>query len=259
MYQIEGDNLPQTITPEVLFRKAILRLALKGHERLLHCGSADALETAALAACLSRGSVVGLSPGLTRDPGDLFLRNRYQNITFIASDIEKMHFSGEFDTIFSQYALNWAVNPKKAYEALYTALSPEGRILIWLDADGLSEEVVREISALLNDPAWSGYFREYSFPYSLVTEDEAMELCEDAGFYLLSLERIERLLTFPDESSFAAWVEKTWHPLVSRLDRSVSDQFVSALMGIYQTLYHQSGESGATIPVAGIEIEGRRN
>ena len=46
--------------PEAIAREVIIRLGLKGHERVLHIGSDDGTLTAAIAACLPRGKVTGI-------------------------------------------------------------------------------------------------------------------------------------------------------------------------------------------------------
>ena len=101
-------------SPENFARELILKLALKGNEQVLIIGSGDGKLTAAIAACLPRGSALGIDPSdaMVRSARDAYLSNRYNNISFLAEDIGTIDAEGRFTCIVSVDMVNWVSDQK---------------------------------------------------------------------------------------------------------------------------------------------------
>lgn len=247
------------ILPEVLVRELILKLALKGHEKVLHIGSADGTVTAAIAACLPRGRVLGIDsiPFMQEKAEAGYPENRYRNISFSAVDPLHLTYEGDYDIVFSHNVMNWISDRRSVYTGVYRALTPGGRFLIQMEGIGGSVAIIERFRSLLSDARWAGFFEGFIFPI-LPDEEAEMQVCEGAGLYTVRVDLIEKTIIIPSYTSFERWIRNIWYPALARVPEEQRDQFVSALLGEYQALYSPASDGSITFQVSRLEIEGRR-
>src|SRR5688500_11727061 len=91
---------------QVMAEEQLRLLKLEGSERILDVGCGDGKITAAIAARVPHGSVVGVDPS-----GDMiaFASKHFTcaNLRFEVADARHLPFRGEFDLIVSFNALHW--------------------------------------------------------------------------------------------------------------------------------------------------------
>lgn len=248
-------------SPENFARELILKLALKGNERVLHIGSGDGKLTAAIAACLPRGSVLGIDPSdtMVRSARDAYPSNRYNNISFLGDDIDRIDGEGAFTRIVSLDMMNWICDPDRFYAAAARLLAPGGRLFIQMEGPGPTELILSRIEALIRTSPWNEYFDGYTLPYTLPAPDDMMQCCEDAGLYTLRLNHLSRSLLFNDDDLFAGWVRAFWSRLIEKVPDDQKSLFTREIIGEYTLLYPPSTEGGISVPVHRIEIEARKD
>jgi trans-aconitate methyltransferase len=247
------------IVSEVLVRELILKLALKGHERVLHIGSADGTVTAAIAACLPRGKVLGIDsfPFMQEKAEVGYPENRYHNIRFSVADTLHLTYEGDYDIVFSHNLMNWITDRAPVYAGIYRALTPGGRFLIQMEGRGHSGAVIERIRALLTGARWAEFFEGFVLP-KFPTEETEMQLCEGAGLYTVRVDLIEKTIIIPTPASLERWIRNIWYPALARVPHDQRDQCVSALLGEYQALYPPASDGSITFQVSRLEIEGRK-
>ena len=255
-YPYENSEKPP-ISPEILVRELILKLALKGHERVLHIGSGDGKVTKAIAACLPRGSVLGIDSSSELIGDDGYPLNRYNNISFAVRDYSNLTFKDEFDIIFSHDLTNGAANNIQFFEGISVALRSGGRVLLQMEGTGSSEEVISRVHALLSIKPWNEYFFGFEIP-SLPNSEETMSVCEAAGLYTLRLDLLSKTILFSDDASFEAWIRNIWSQVIMKVPRDQRDGFVSAILREYQLLYSSASDGSIMFQVSRLEIEARK-
>ncbi len=245
--------------PEASAREVIIRLGLKGHERVLHIGSDDGVLTAAIAACLPRGKVIGIEPsaGILAVAEAAYATNRYNNIGFEGVDIDDIAYQSEFDRIICLDALNRVPDPALAFGVIRDALADGGRLLLQVEGRGPSGAHLPEIEALISDPAWKEYFTGYSLQFRLFGKDDLIRLAEGAGITMARADHARRIVLLRDEDSLLQWIGKSWRPLVERVPAGRRESFIPALAEIYRALYPASGDESFWIPVSRITLDGR--
>lgn len=245
--------------PEAIAREVIIRLGLKGHERVLHIGSDDGTLTAAIAACLPRGKVTGIesSAAALNSSEAVYRQNRYNNIIFQKAELADMAYQSEFDSIICLDALNRALDPARAIGSIRNALADGGRLLLQVEGTGPSGDLLHEIEGLVSDPAWKKYFTGDSHQFLLFGKDEVARLAEAAGITLSRADHARRTVLFRDAGALSRWIEKSWRPLVGQVPGERKEEFISALAERYRGLYPPSGDGTFQIPVSRITLEGR--
>ena len=245
--------------PEAIAREAIIRLGLKGHERVLHIGSDDGVLTAAIAACLPRGKVTRLesSAALLTPSEAAYGQNRYNNIIFHKAELDEMAYQSEFDRIICLDVLNRVLDPARAVGSIRNALADGGRLFLQVEGAGPMEEILPEIEALISDPVWSEYFTGYSLRFRLFGKDEMARLTEAAGITLSRADHVRRMVLFQDAKVLSRGIEKRWRPLIELVPGERREEFISALAGVYRGLYPPSADGSFEIPISLITLEGR--
>jgi len=248
-------------SPENFARELILKLALKGHEQVLHIGSGDGKLTAAIAACLPRGSVLGIdsSPEMIQSARESSSSNRYDNISFSTEDIGTIDSEGAFTCIVSVDMMNWVSDPKAFYAAVPRLLAPGGRLFIQMEGPGPTETILPRIEVLIRRSPWNEYFEGYTIPYTLLASEDMMGYCEDAGLHLLRLNQFSRSLLFNDEDLFVGWAGIFWARLIEKVPADQRSLFARAIIGEYTLLYPASSEGRLSLPANRIEIEVRKD
>ncbi|GAA5263465.1 methyltransferase domain-containing protein [Methanocalculus sp. MC3] len=245
--------------PEAIAREVIIRLGLKGHERVLHIGSDDGTLTAAIAACLPRGKVTGIesSVALLTSSEVAYGKNRYNNVVFQKGELADMAYQSEFDSIICLDALNRALDPARAIGSIRNALADGGRLLLQVEGTGPSEEMLAGIQVIISDPAWKQYFTGDSHQFLLFGKDEVARLAEAAGITLSRADLARRVVLLRDAGALSRWIEKSWRPLIGQVPGERREEFISALAERYHVLYPPSGDGSFQIPVSRITLEGR--
>ncbi|MDO9539348.1 MAG: methyltransferase domain-containing protein [Methanocalculus sp.] len=250
---------PRAVLPEILIRELIIKLALKGNERVLHIGSGDGIVTAAIAACLPRGSVLGVdaSGDQIRTEKVTSLPNRYNNIQFSDADFDHLTFENEFDVVFSHNLVSEASLSDTLYKGIHRLLTPGGRLLLQMEGKGSSDHIISKVNALLSLEPWKEYCTGYRFS-PLPTEDEVMELCDEAYLYTIRVDLFPRTILFSGDASFETWIRNVWHSLLAKVPKDQSDRLVTAITQEYHTLYPPASDGSVTLPVSRLEIEARK-
>ncbi|CAB3223289.1 unnamed protein product [Arctia plantaginis] len=118
----------------------------------------------------------------------------------IAGDLPE-DIKGNFDHVFSFYALNWVIDQKRAFENIFNLLDKEGECFIILVAYNPVFEVYRTLSKNEKWSTWVYDVEKYISPYhdSEDIDDEIIPLMASVGFVDIELECKDRVFLFSDE------------------------------------------------------------
>jgi len=121
-----------------LAEKSLASLTLRGDERVLDLGCGHGKISAAIAARLPHGSVLGAdaSHDMVAFAGRTFPPSQHPNLAFQVADAAHLGFDGEFDLVVSFNCLHWVRDQAAALRGIAAALAPEGRTHLRLVARG---------------------------------------------------------------------------------------------------------------------------
>lgn len=116
------------------------------------------------------------------------------NVDFVAADIERYPFAGDFDLVFSRFGTMFFSNPVAALKNMRRALKPGGRIthIVWrerADNPWLSaarDVVLRHLPEPGDDARTCG-----PGPFSMADKDLVTAQMKAAGFTDISFERVD--------------------------------------------------------------------
>ncbi len=130
--EMEPSRLSQHSYPQYAFALGLLeRLRLNGDERILDVGCGDGKVTAALAARVPRGSVLGIdaSPDMIAFARTMFPESAHPNLSFRYGDAAKLTFRHEFDIVVAFASLHWVKDLPTALRGIKQSLAPVADLL----------------------------------------------------------------------------------------------------------------------------------
>jgi trans-aconitate 2-methyltransferase len=181
-------------------------LPLNGNESILDLGCGNGVITRALAERVPQGRVVGVdsSPSML----EAARAHRTANMTLKLLDITEMTFDADFDVVFSNAALHWALDHEKLLTKIYRALKPGGFVRAQFGAaDNIFNlsEVLREVMRL---PMYVPYFKNFRWPWYMPSAEEYEALLSRTDFRTYRVWGENKDRYFSDEESLIRMVEE---------------------------------------------------
>ena len=176
-----GENLIQLLDP-------------KENERILDLGCGSGQLTFQIDEIAKKTIGIDKSSAMISDA-----RSKFPNITFEVADASNFSFAKKFDSIFSNAALHWVKDYKKAIKCMYENLIPEGKIVVEFGGKGNVQTIVNQLRKSLKA---KGYTEQSNLDlwYFPSIGEYSTEL-ESAGFRVVFAEHYDRPTELADENS----------------------------------------------------------
>jgi trans-aconitate 2-methyltransferase len=225
--------------------EALALLTLEGDERVLDVGCGDGRITAAVAARVPRGSVVGVdaSEQMVDFARSHFATAEHPHLRFLRADARTLPFRGEFDLVLSFNALHWIPNQEAALGAMHRALVHGGVAQLRLVPAGERRSLEQVIEDTRRSERWQGFFRGFSDPYLHETPEAYSDLARRSGFRVRRVETAAKTWDFASRAAFVAFGEVTFAAWTERLPDGERRAFVEDVLDRYRPLaMDRSGE-----------------
>jgi trans-aconitate 2-methyltransferase len=208
-------------------------LDLEGSERVLDVGCGDGRVTAAVAARVPRGSVLGVDPSR-----DMVAYASAQfagtNLRFEVGDARRLPYRAEFDFAVSFNALHWVPEQEAALRSIRAALRPDGRALLRLVPAGPRGSLEDVFEETRGSPRWEGYFAGYSRPFTHLAPEEYRALAGRCGFRVEGLHVADEAWDFKTRAAFEAFCHATFVEWTRRLPQTEWPAFIADVLDRYR-------------------------
>ena len=237
-------------------RELIAKLNLQGTERVLDIGCGDGKVTAELASSLPQGSVLGIdsSPEMIAFAKDAFM-DKFVNLAFQCVDVRHISFTREFDIVFSNATLHWVADHASVLTKIRQSLRPSGMMLLQMAGKGNASDVVEAVNEMIRQKQWRAHFHDFSFPYTLYSDDKYKKLVRAAGLAVKRIELFPKTMVHKGRESFSGWIRTTWHPYLQRLPANLHERFVRELVDAYERRYPPDEEGLFRVGMVRLEVE----
>ncbi len=223
--------------PQYAFALGLLkRLRFNGDERILDVGCGDGKVTAALAARVLRGSVLGIdaSPDMIAFARTMFPQSAYPNLSFRYGDAAKLTFRHEFDIVVAFASLHWVKDLTTVLRGIKQSFAPGGRFAAQLVAKryptvGITSPLHRARKEVMGRPAWRTYFEGFE-QRRAYSADECEQLLRDAGFVLRRCEFVTEEVTHQDADALKGYARSTWHRYTDRIPAQKRDALLNQVV-----------------------------
>jgi trans-aconitate methyltransferase len=225
-------------------RELILKLKLKGNERVLDIGCGDGKVTAEIASFVPDGSVLGIdnSEEMIKLSQSKYPIDAFTNLRFQKQDASSLPFNNEFDVIFSNATLHWIIDHNPVLQGISASLKDGGKILLQMGGRGNAHEVEVVMKRLIKKDEWSRYFDDFNFSYGFYGPDEYSRWLLEAGLNAKRVELIPKDAKHEGCSGFKSWIRTTWLPYTHQVPEKERDLFITQLADEYFK-YHPADEN----------------
>lgn len=238
-------------------RELIVKLGLKGTERVLDIGCGDGKVTAEIAARLPLGSVLGIdnSPDMIALAQQTFPGEKHPNLAFRREDARSLSFQAEFDVVFSSAALHWVLDHRPVLEGIRQSLKPGGRILLQMGGKGNAAELLAVFERLMKAERWAAHFQGFSFPYGFFVPDQYNGWLRRAGLTPRRAVLIPKKMVHRTREEFAAWIRTTWLPYTERVPENERAEFIEEAATTFLRARRWDGKSEIALQMVRLEVE----
>ena len=232
------DYRRQSSLQETMAQTHLAKLELRGSERVLDIGCGDGRITAAIAARVPNGSVLGVDPShrMVEYASAQFGPPDHSNLRFEVGDARTLPYQSEFDLVISFNALHWVPEQEKALKSIRKALRPGGSTLLQFVGHGTRTSLEHVIRETRQSERWSGYFAEFHRPYIHLTTEEYGALARQAGLEVLHITLEDNAWDFGSREGFMAWCRATFVEWTQHVAEEERDNFIADVLDRYQPI-----------------------
>ncbi len=211
-------------------------LRLQGTERILDVGCGNGKTTAAIAARVPDGTVLGVDASARMVA---FARDHWSsaqpNLQFQVADARHLPFRHEFDLVVSFNALHWIPEQALPLRSIHSALKSNGMAQLRLVPKGERKSLEDVIEETRISPRWAGYFAHtFQDPYLHLTPEQYAETAKQNSFVVLSTHTAAKAWDFQSRAAFEAFGSVTfveWSQHIPEVERAA---FVTDVLDRYQ-------------------------
>lgn len=242
-------------------RELIAHLNLTGVEDILDLGCGDGKVTAEIAGLVANGSVVGVdnSRQMIELAKEKYSPNQHPNLSFQVMDASDLLFEDCFDVAFSNAVLHWVKNHQPVIDGLYKSLRARGKILLRMGGKGDAEGIISIMNDVKASNKWAQYFTDFEFPFTFLGVDDYQVLLKDAGFSVIRVELIPKVMTHDEKSGLEGWIRTTWLPYTERIPTEQRDEFIEEVAASYLDKVPLAADGKAHVAMVMIEVEAEKS
>lgn len=220
---------------EWLAARSLAALTLAGAERVLDVGCGDGRISAALAARVPRGTVLGVDA--SRHMADFaaaaFPPARHPNLRFAVADAAALDLTQRFDLAVSFNALHWVRDLTAPLRGLHAALVPSGRALLRFVPAGPRPSLEDVIEDACDSPPWRRWFADREPPFVHPDPTAYAALARAAGFAVVRADVAREAWDFASRPAFARFAEATFVAWTDRLPADRHAAFIADVLDRY--------------------------
>lgn len=241
-------------------RELILKLELKGNERVLDIGCGDGKVTAEVAKLLPSGSILGIdnSEEMIHFARKNFPLKKFPNLVFEVRDAKSLSFNSEFDVVFSNASLHWVIDHLAVLEGIEKSLKPSGKVFLQMAGRGSGSKIVEVMETNLKSGKWSRYFKDFSYPYGFYGPEEYKIWLECVGLKAKRVELIPRDMIYEKIEGLRAWIRTTWLPYTERIPEDLRQEFIDDIVNRYVEKYPPDNTGLIYVQLIRLDVEAEK-
>ena len=230
-YEFDGEKYKAASLPQKEWGTSLIsQLSLQGNETILDLGCGDGILTEQLSLLVPNGKVLGVdaSIGMINTSKKLCR----DNLDFVQTDINNLHFSNEFDVIFSNAALHWIKDHNLLLHNSYAALKTNGILLCSFGGHGNVTNFLEVIQNKISEDKYRDYFINFEMPWFMPSKSQYQELISNIGFSEFTIEVVNRDRYFSTSDEMIKWIDQpSIVPFIERIPDTLKSTFRNEVIG----------------------------
>lgn len=238
-------------------KELIELLAPRQNEHILDLGCGDGRHTAAIAALVPGGKVVGVdrSPDMIQYARQHFPSGKIPNLSFLQADASALPFDAEFDAIFSNAVLHWVIDHKPVLAGIARGLQPGGRCILQMGGKGNGDEVTAAVNECL--AKWQ-VGEPSEIPFGFYDDIQYRRWLKEAGLRADSVELIEKDMVHANADAFTGWLRTAWQPYTTRVPEDRRGPFLNAVTERYLATHPTDTQGRVHVDMTRLQVVARK-
>ncbi len=234
-------------------------LSLKGTERILDVGCGDGKISAAIAASLSKGTVLGIdrSQEMINFAKNSFQKNEHQNLKFMIQDAQALNCVENFDVIFSSFALQWLPSPELFFRGAFECLTSSGYLAITIPLC-ISLALEHSTKTITSLPEWQRYFQKFSPGWHFVSETRYSELLAKHNFSPIHFSKTLQIEKFPSREALEKYITP-WFSYLNCLPEDLKKPFFKQVIDSYLEIEPAEKDGTVSFRFSRVDIVAKKN
>jgi len=223
--------------PQADAGKELIAMAnIKSSDAVLDIGCGTGKLTLELSLLAHEGTVTGIDPSgeMLAKAGEI--SGGRDNMRFLLVPAQSMGFTGEFDLVFSNSALQWVPEQREVIGRVYRSLKKGGRVAFQLPAKNFCREFFAYTSAAITLLGFEKYFQQWQSPWYLPEKEEYENLLEEEGFGNIHVFSRDYRLVFNSVGDIISWWSSAGlRPFLELLPEREQEYFKYAVAMSYES------------------------
>lgn len=228
-YKWDAAEYEKHSSPQQRWAHDVIRtLTLSGDEQILDIGCGDGKVTAALAALVPKGRVLGIdsSEGMVAFAQHRFPPAHYPNLQFCWGNATRLAYRCEFDLVVSFASLHWVRNHLAVLSGIKRSLKPGGRAVLQFGGKGNAAMISDVANELIKHNRWKGYFKNFTYPWFFYSVEEYRGFVERTGLSAKRIQLVPKDMVHDGRDTLAGWLRTVFLPYTERLPEALREDFV---------------------------------
>jgi trans-aconitate methyltransferase len=241
-------------------RELLTQIDLRPDDIVLDIGSGDGRTTAAIAANVPNGHVVGidLSSEMIAHATAQHSHPRTNNIRFVQADAAALPFESEFSVVFSNAALHWVQDQRAAVHGIARALRPGGRLIAQCGGRGNVAAVIATFERVAASPPWRDVSTPGEMPYRFHDASDYKTWLEEARLEVQECRLIQRDMVHENHSTFIGWLRTAWHPHTAGVALELRDSFLEETASRYIAAHPLDNHGRVHVAAVRLQVRARK-
>ena len=208
-------------------REVLVRLELRGDERVLDAGCGSGRVTKLLGDLVPRGHVIGVdaSPSMIERAREVL----GPDAELVVADLVDLELAEPVDVVFSNATFHWILDHDRLFARMHSWLRPGGVVEAQCGGEGNVAEWIRAIDAANGDERFAPYLRTMPPASNFASVGDTESRLRRAGFEPIKVWLYNRTFQPPQPRDFVRSVGL--NKQLARLPAELHDAYVDAVLG----------------------------
>lgn len=239
----------------------IRTLKLAEDARILDIGCGDGKVTAALAALVPKGRVLGIdsSESMVAFAQQRYPPVHYANMQFRWGDATNLAYRCEFDLVVSFASLHWVSDHLAVLSGIKRSLKPGGRTVLQFGGKGNAAMISDVANELTTHKRWQGYFKNFTYPWFFYSVEEYRGFVERAGLFAKRIQLVPKDMVHNGSDALIGWLRTVFLPYTERLPEALREDFLGEVANAYVERWPPDETGGIHVKMVRLEVEATLN